>query len=75
MRELRYQGVDLVPVEFPLEELGINPNDLGIILSAEKRFNHLFDSEQGTPGLEKIQDIADQNIMKYELMKPNSQEK
>jgi Asp-tRNA(Asn)/Glu-tRNA(Gln) amidotransferase A subunit family amidase len=35
MRELRYQGVDLIPVEFPLEELGINPDDLGIILTAE----------------------------------------
>lgn len=35
MRELRYQGVDLVPLDFPLEELGINPDDLGIILTAE----------------------------------------
>jgi Asp-tRNA(Asn)/Glu-tRNA(Gln) amidotransferase A subunit family amidase len=35
LRQLRYQGVDLVPVEFPLEAMGINPWDLGIILSAE----------------------------------------
>jgi Asp-tRNA(Asn)/Glu-tRNA(Gln) amidotransferase A subunit family amidase len=35
LRELRYRGVDLVPIEFPLEEMGINPSDLGIILSAE----------------------------------------
>jgi len=35
LRELRYLGVDLIPVYFPLEEMGINPDDLGIILSAE----------------------------------------
>jgi Asp-tRNA(Asn)/Glu-tRNA(Gln) amidotransferase A subunit family amidase len=35
LRELRYQGVDLIPVAFPLDELGINPGDLGIILTAE----------------------------------------
>ena len=35
LRELRYQGVDLVPIEFPLEAMGINPSDLSIILTAE----------------------------------------
>jgi Asp-tRNA(Asn)/Glu-tRNA(Gln) amidotransferase A subunit family amidase len=35
MRELRFRGVDLVPVSFPLEAMGIDPSDLGIILSAE----------------------------------------
>ncbi len=35
MRELRFQGVDLVPIEFPLEAMGINPSDLSIILTAE----------------------------------------
>ncbi len=35
LRELRYLGVDLVPVEFPLEEMGVNPSDLAFILSAE----------------------------------------
>jgi len=35
MRELRYLGVDLVPIEFPLEEMGIDPANLAIILSAE----------------------------------------
>jgi len=35
MRELRYRGVDLVPVEFPLEAMGINHSDLAIILTAE----------------------------------------
>ena len=35
LRELRFQGVDLVPIAFPLEEMGINPSDLAIILSAE----------------------------------------
>ena len=35
LRILRFQGVDLVPVEFPLERLGINPSDLAFILSVE----------------------------------------
>jgi Asp-tRNA(Asn)/Glu-tRNA(Gln) amidotransferase A subunit family amidase len=35
LRILRYQGVDLVPIEFPLEEMGVDPMDLAIILSAE----------------------------------------
>ncbi len=35
LRDLRYQGVDLVPIEFPLEEMGIDPANLAIILSAE----------------------------------------
>jgi Asp-tRNA(Asn)/Glu-tRNA(Gln) amidotransferase A subunit family amidase len=35
LRILRYQGVDLVPIEFPLERLGIDPSDLAFILSAE----------------------------------------
>ncbi|MEN8005867.1 MAG: amidase [Candidatus Krumholzibacteriota bacterium] len=35
MRELRYRGVDLVPLEFPLKEMGINPSDLAIILTVE----------------------------------------
>jgi Asp-tRNA(Asn)/Glu-tRNA(Gln) amidotransferase A subunit family amidase len=35
LRTLRYQGVDLVPIEFPLEQMGINPSDLAFILSAE----------------------------------------
>ena len=35
LRELRYRGVDLVPLEFPLEAMGINPSDLSIILTAE----------------------------------------
>jgi Asp-tRNA(Asn)/Glu-tRNA(Gln) amidotransferase A subunit family amidase len=35
MRALRYQGVDLVPIEFPLEEMGIDPSNLAFILSAE----------------------------------------
>ena len=35
LRELRYQGVDLAPIEFPLEEMGIDPANLAIILTAE----------------------------------------
>jgi Asp-tRNA(Asn)/Glu-tRNA(Gln) amidotransferase A subunit family amidase len=35
LRELRYLGVDLVPIEFPLAEMGVNPMDLALILSAE----------------------------------------
>jgi Asp-tRNA(Asn)/Glu-tRNA(Gln) amidotransferase A subunit family amidase len=35
LRALRFQGVDLVSIEFPLEEMGIDPADLAIILSAE----------------------------------------
>ncbi len=40
-------------------------------LKIQKRFNHLFGSEQGTSGVEKIQNIADQNIKKYNLMNAN----
>jgi pyruvate ferredoxin oxidoreductase beta subunit len=43
-------------------------------LKIQKRFNHLFDSEQGSSGLEKIQAIADQNIKKYNLMGADSKE-
>jgi len=35
LRILRYQGVDLVPVEFPLEEMGIDPTNLALILTVE----------------------------------------
>jgi len=35
LRELRFQGVDLVPLEFPLQEMGVDPSDLAFILSAE----------------------------------------
>jgi Asp-tRNA(Asn)/Glu-tRNA(Gln) amidotransferase A subunit family amidase len=35
LRQLRYLGVDLVPIEFPLAEMGVNPMDLALILSAE----------------------------------------
>ncbi len=44
-------------------------------LKTQKRFDHLFDNEQGASGIEKIQDIADQNIKKYNLMKENLEEK
>jgi pyruvate ferredoxin oxidoreductase beta subunit len=44
-------------------------------LEVQKRFGHLFDNEQGQAGLSKIQEIADQNIKKYNLMNNNSEEK
>jgi pyruvate ferredoxin oxidoreductase beta subunit len=44
-------------------------------LKTQKRFDHLFDSEQGESGIEKIQDIADQNIKKYNLMNENLERK
>jgi pyruvate ferredoxin oxidoreductase beta subunit len=44
-------------------------------LKTQKRFDHLFDSPQGESGIERIQDIADQNINRYNLMNNNLKEK
>ena len=44
-------------------------------LKTQKRFDHLFDKEPGASGIERIQDIADQNIKKYNLMNNNLKEK
>ena len=43
-------------------------------LKVQKRFGHLFDNEQDQAGLQKIQEIADQNIKKYNLINDNSEE-
>jgi pyruvate ferredoxin oxidoreductase beta subunit len=38
-------------------------------LKTQKRFGHLFASDQGREALKNIQDLADANIKKYRLLK------
>jgi pyruvate ferredoxin oxidoreductase beta subunit len=57
MEDGRITSVRKVKDKVPVEEY----------LKAQKRFRHLFDSEQGRRAVRKIQALADENMEKFGL--------